>query len=276
MNNYKILIVDDDVEVLKVIIRFLEIEIPKCKIYQATNGELAKRIIDSIAIDIVLTDWDMPAMSGIELTRNIVSRENNNYASVIIMTGVMMDTNDLKTALEAGAFDYIRKPIDKIELCARINSALKFSKLHQLDIERKNNELVENTMLLVKYHEFNLKIQKQLRALLDNETNDTSRQIIKNLINELDEKIRAECWEKFEIAFNAVHSDFSKNLLANYPQLTPSELNLSMFIKLGMNLKDTSSLLYISPESLKVARSRLRKKFDLDAEASLQNFLAVY
>jgi len=273
MNNYKILVVDDEIQVLQVMLRLLEEAFPESRLYQSTNGEQALRMIESVKFDLVISDWDMPKITGIDLTKQIKSNEKTKHIPVIIATGVMITSKDLTLALEAGAHDYIRKPIDPVELTARINSAIKFTKLYTEIIEQKNLELVEKTMLLVKYHEFTCDIKKQINYLLEIETQSESLKVLEDLLSNIDEKIKTESWQKFEVAFKNVHTEFLKKLVTNYPDLTPSEVKLSMFIKLGMNIKDVSSLLYISPESLKVARSRLRKKFGLEQGANLQNFL---
>jgi DNA-binding response OmpR family regulator len=277
MENYRILIVDDTIETIQTISCLLEESHPEYRLYQATCGFEALKLTESISFDLIISDWIMPEISGLDLVKILKSTIKTCHIPVIIATAVKLTSNDLETALSAGAYDYIRIPIDPVELTARVNSALALVSCHLKEIEQKNLELVEKTLFLVKNNEFNIDLQKKLNKLLDIfENNSEVNALIHNIINEIEIKIKRDSWERFKIAFNNVNTEFNKNLINQFPHLTPSEIKLCIFIKLGMNIKDTSSLLYLSPNSLKVARSRLRKKLQLNTETSLQNFLAVY
>ncbi len=97
--------------------------------------------------------------------------------------------------------------------------------------------------------------------------------LIHQIIDDVNEKIKQDSWQNFEIAFLNIHPEFSKNLISQFPDLTAGELKLSILIRLGMSIKDTASLLYLSQDSLKVARSRLRKKLQINSDISLLNFM---
>jgi len=125
--NRSILIVDDQIENIQVIQNCLEKLPIKFLIYRATNASTALQICLKKIPDIVITDWDMPEMSGIELVCELKNNASTKNIPVIMCTGVMLTSENLKTALDAGAFDYIRKPIDKVELEARLMSALRYS-----------------------------------------------------------------------------------------------------------------------------------------------------
>ncbi len=274
MTNYKILIVDDIVENIQTITRFLEESHPVYRLYQATGGSAALNLTETISFDLIISDWDMPKMTGIDLIIALKSNIKTMHIPVIIETGVMLTPKDLNTALSAGAYDYIRKPIEPIELTARVNSALMFASCHLKEIEKKNLELVEKTLILIKNNEFNLEMSKKLNNLIEIfDNNVEAKALIHKIIEEIDEKIKQDSWQRFEIAFQNVHSEFSKNLISQFPDLTAGELRLSILIKLGMSIKDTASLLYLSPDSLKVARSRLRKKLQINTDISLLNFM---
>ena len=198
----------------------------------------------------------------------------HHHIPVIIQTGVMLTAKDLETALAAGAYDYIRKPIEPIELAARVNSALTFASMHLREIEKKNLELVEKTLVLVKNNEFNIKMAKELEQLTEIlKANPDANSHIHKILNDVDQKIKEDSWQHFAISFQNVHPEFNKNILSKFPALTSGELKLCILIKLGINIKDTASLLCLSPESIKVERSRLRKKLAIDNDVNLQNFI---
>ena len=89
--------------------------------------------------DLILLDIMMPEVTGIEVCKTLVS--NNATADIpIILVTAKSDAEDTREGLEAGAFDYIKKPFNQIELLARINSALKLAEAHKLvlEVEKKN------------------------------------------------------------------------------------------------------------------------------------------
>ena len=84
------------------------------------NGLEALEEFLSSKIDLVITDWMMPEMDGLELVRHIRSRTDTPFAYVILLTS-REDKKDIVEALESGVDDYIIKPFDPAELQARVN-----------------------------------------------------------------------------------------------------------------------------------------------------------
>lgn len=82
-----------------------------------------------------------------------------------------------------------------------------------------------------------------------------------------------EDWENFKKAFEEVYPRFFAKLRYHYPDITVAELRLSALIKLKLSLKESASMLGISPESIKKSRYRLRKKFDLPEKETLEDFI---
>ena len=127
MKKYTILVVDDKPDNLKTIVDYLKGSDVQYTILKATNGKIACKLAEKKIPDLIILDWKMPVMNGIETIEYLKSHKLTKDIPIIMATGVMTSAKNLKTALEAGAVDYIRKPIDKIELAARINSTLKLS-----------------------------------------------------------------------------------------------------------------------------------------------------
>lgn len=96
-------------------------------IYQAPNGKVAFQIASDKQPDLIILDWDMPVMSGLEAMNQLKTQETTKEIPIIITTGTMIEDIHLSEALERGAIDYIRKPINALELIARIRSALRLS-----------------------------------------------------------------------------------------------------------------------------------------------------
>ncbi len=89
--------------------------------------------------DLILLDIMMPEVTGIEVCKTLVSNIATADIPIILVTA-KSDAEDTREGLEAGAFDYIKKPFNKVELLARINSALKLAEAHKLvlEVEKKN------------------------------------------------------------------------------------------------------------------------------------------
>jgi len=114
-----ILVVDDEPKVLDVIKPFLASE--GFHVVTASTGRQALRLVEECKPDLVVLDWLLPEMSGLE-----VCRELRRASSLgIIMVTARTDETDKVLGLEMGADDYITKPFSLRELAARIRSVLR-------------------------------------------------------------------------------------------------------------------------------------------------------
>ncbi|HKT33772.1 MAG TPA: response regulator [Nitrospira sp.] len=99
-------------------------------------------------IDIVLMDLHMPDMDGLEACRRIRSDERLEHMPVIVVTG-KTESSDIKAAYNAGATDYIRKPVIPAELVARVSMAMSLREEFDNRAERER-DLAERTQQLGK------------------------------------------------------------------------------------------------------------------------------
>jgi len=88
----------------------------------ANDGSEALKLIDSINYDVILLDWKMPKLTGIEVCKKI--RSTNHNIPIILLTA-LGDISNKVEALNAGADDYITKPFSFDEVYARINAVLR-------------------------------------------------------------------------------------------------------------------------------------------------------
>jgi two-component system cell cycle response regulator len=81
----------------------------------------------------------MPDINGFEVCKTLVNDSRTSDIPILLVTA-KTDAEDIKEGLDAGAFDYIKKPINKIELLARVKSALKLSDANKLlvEVEKRN------------------------------------------------------------------------------------------------------------------------------------------
>ena len=89
--------------------------------------------------DLILLDVMMPDINGFEVCKTLVNDSRTSGIPILLVTA-KTDAEDIKEGLDAGAFDYIKKPINKIELIARVKSALKLSDANKLliEVEKRN------------------------------------------------------------------------------------------------------------------------------------------
>lgn len=81
--------------------------------------------------DLILLDVMMPGINGIEVCKTLVNNKKTSDIPIILVTA-KTGAEDTKEGLDAGAYDYIKKPFNKIELLARVKSALKLSEANKL------------------------------------------------------------------------------------------------------------------------------------------------
>ncbi len=126
---YRILVVDDEVDVEPLVLQRMRREIRK-KVYEfrfALNGVEALEILnEDDSIDMVLSDINMPEMDGLTLLQQIPS-VNPNIRSVIV--SAYGDMKNIRTAMNRGAFDFVTKPIDFDDLRLTIDRTVKHLKM---------------------------------------------------------------------------------------------------------------------------------------------------
>ncbi len=80
-------------------------------------------------------------------------------------------------------------------------------------------------------------------------------------------------WNDFDKNFESVNKNFYSKLKQNYPDISANDLKICALIKLNLSIKEMASILNISPDSVKTARHRLRKKLQLSTEENLTDFI---
>jgi len=100
-----------------------------CRVRSAVDGASALVAIKTSPPDLVLLDVQMPGMDGYEVCRRIKSSSASRLLPVVMITS-LDDTSDRVRALEAGADDYMTKPVDRVELVARVTSALRLKSVY--------------------------------------------------------------------------------------------------------------------------------------------------
>lgn len=401
MNNTKILIADD--EPLNLILFSQMLKSNDHNVIVANNGLEAIEVAINEQPGLIILDWNMPKLNGlealIELKRNIQTQN----IPVIMITGVMTTPGNLKLAYDNGAIDFLRKPFDKVELLARVKSILLLSssmkelnekyqtinqnikfinslinsiphpfvyynmdgrmqdcnvhfkkllgvenkyhsginvydlcgseiaslhkdydrrltdlvdenisyegqigqdkhsflfsksvyynsagvpagiicimtdveelkKAHSEILESKKRELASSALRLIHMSEMNNRLIADLEKI--NEfTSSEGRDLIRATIQQFNINSGNKVWQEFETRFENVYESFYKKLDVQYPGLTPGERKLSALLRLNLSSKDIAALTFQNPQSVDMARYRLRKKMNLSQEENLIDVL---
>jgi len=139
-----ILVVDDQPQNVELLEAYL---IPQgYDLVTAANGEDALAKLSRHPIDLVLMDVMMPGIDGFEVTRRIREDPIHRQLPIVLVTA-LRESEDRVKGIEAGCNDFISKPVDKMELLARVRSLLKIKDYNDLigayrkDLEAANKEL---------------------------------------------------------------------------------------------------------------------------------------
>jgi DNA-binding response OmpR family regulator len=133
MKRSKVLAVDDQPANVKLITAVLKRDY---EIIPAYNGEEALEKVDSENPDIVLLDIMMPGIDGYEVCKKIKQGDSTRFTPVVMITA-LSDVEDRIKAIEAGADDFLTKPINSHELITRTRSLLKAKHFHDQLVESK-------------------------------------------------------------------------------------------------------------------------------------------
>lgn len=400
MSTSKILIADDEPLNL-----MLYAEIFKSFGYQiitASDGLEAIQKANEEYPDLIILDWNMPRLDGLEALKKIKSDKLISTIPVMMITGIMTSSESLKLALESGAIDFIRKPFDRIELLARVKSMLLLSatnkelqekykiieqsnrfvhtiieclpqslvfyaldgtiagynrnflkqinqdeadcvglpvssffapeeyEIHQKKdsellaslketvyestfgqgqhdfiisknliydfsglpsgilcvltdvtelnqahaeiVEIKKRELTSNALRLIQMQEMNNHMISELDKLKQY-TDKPGQNIIRSLTSHFNLNTGDNYWNEFELHFGAINESFYQRLQEKHPDLTPNEKKLCALLRMNLSSKEISAITSQNPQSIDMARYRLRKKLNLPTEENLVEFL---
>ena len=122
----KVLIVEDSSTMRRIIANVLkELEFQEGDIETAEDGLDAWRKISYSKFDVILTDWNMPNMSGYELTQKIRTQKNPNTNAPIIMITTEAAKTEVIAALKVGVSNYIIKPFNAETLKLKLKEVIK-------------------------------------------------------------------------------------------------------------------------------------------------------
>jgi putative two-component system response regulator len=156
----KILVVDDEELNRKLISAMLKPQ--GYEVLQAVDGEDCLEKVRRTPPDLILLDIIMPKLNGFEVVKCLKSVEKFSLIPIVMVTA-LGDVNDRVQALEVGADDFLTKPVDRMELSARVRSLLKVKAYNdhmvnyrqelEFEVQKRTEEIQETNKKLAKAHE---------------------------------------------------------------------------------------------------------------------------
>jgi len=210
----KILVIDDLPENVFILQDRLESE--GYEVITAYDGNTGIEKAHTNLPDLILLDVMMPDITGFEVCKILVNDPQTKHIPIILVTA-KAGAEDTKEGLEAGAFDYIKKPFNRVELIARVKSALKLSEANRLllDIEKRTtyiatvvtaNHKIKQPLTLLSLS--SAAIKRELNK------NEISRESILNRIKYIDTAIKEinDVLNKLNSITDPVLLDYTKNI----------------------------------------------------------------
>ncbi len=117
----KILIAEDDPVSVK-ILQFT-LEHYGHEVVSAADGEEAWQLFDRDPVRVVVSDWMMPRVDGLELCQKVRSRPKTDYTYFILLTAINTGRENLRKAMDAGIDDFLTKPLDREAVMMRLRVA---------------------------------------------------------------------------------------------------------------------------------------------------------
>ncbi len=147
MQETLILVVDDQPDSLDTIVTLLAGEQHNpYKLLKAPDGKKGCKLAEKHLPDLIILDWEMPVVSGHDAIRYLKETPKTADIPIIVATG-LTSSESLEKSLADGAIDYIRKPVDKTELLARVRLALQLSRSYKELQEQREKLRLKNEEL---------------------------------------------------------------------------------------------------------------------------------
>jgi len=123
----RVLIADDDLGSRLVATAAVQAQGHECR--TAPDGEEAWRLMSQFRPDVLVTDRNMPGLDGLDLCRRIRASDQDGYTYIVLLTA-LDDPDEVIAGMEAGADDYLTKPLDPFALHTRLLAATRVTELH--------------------------------------------------------------------------------------------------------------------------------------------------
>ena len=181
MKRVKLLIVDDEEKNIKLLKGMLKTE--NYHLYGASNGKEALKLVADISPALILLDVMMPGIDGFEVCRRLKQDEKTRVIPIVMVTLLTEKEHHIR-AMEAGADDFLSKPVDQTELIVRVKSLIRIKSYHD-DLLESHREITEKNEKLQELE----RIKEGLTHMIIHDLNNPLMAISGNLDLFLEEKL---------------------------------------------------------------------------------------
>jgi len=161
---------------------------------------------------------------------------------------------------------------EAIGIVTGITNISKIKKTQENLLNSKNKELLAGALQSLHTSNLNNYLVDEILKLKPY-TNDEGRKIIQDIHNKFKVSLTSQIWSNIEKRVGDSFNAFNHALLSKFPNLSPTDRKLCTLLRLGLSSKDIAEMTFTNPQSVDVARYRLRKKLNLSSEDNLTNFL---
>ncbi len=263
---------------LKVIQQLLDLKKLQGKFSEAlAYGEEIQKLKDTLAT------WEKERITrGLEIRFEVAEKDRRltimqNEKDIALLTNYLLwGTIGFLVLMSAGLVLFLRKinRRDKMLLKTKEDLVLVMEEQKKLkdqqmqnELEFKESQLSAAAIQMVQKNELFMELKEQL----DQETGESKDALVNRLISKgliLDKE-----WTQFNASFESINKNFYSRLKQAYPEISPNDLKICALIKMNLSIKEMAGILNISPDSVKTARYRLRKKLQLNSEDNLTDFI---
>ncbi|MCK5539418.1 MAG: response regulator [Deltaproteobacteria bacterium] len=232
--------------------------------------------------DLLLTDIMLPGMNGLDLLAFV--KEKLSFMPVMMMTG-LNDLSSAVAALRLGADDYLCKPFKNEELLLRIRCCLEISDLKDKlerdeTFERRAVECSRELDEVRSALKVVLKKSEQVKEEVEHNIASTIHALILPLISELELSLVKQppgtinCLQVLKQTLSKVTVPFARSITSIDYSLTPREIQIANFIRMGKTSKEIAQLAKIAYATVESHRDTIRKKLGIkNRKISLTSFL---
>jgi sigma-B regulation protein RsbU (phosphoserine phosphatase) len=191
----KVLIVEDEKDTLFILNKLLTKN--DYEVFTSTNGQEAIDVLNKEIPDVIIADWTMPVMDGLELC-NVVKKDEKFKLIYFIILTARASLKDRVTGLDVGADDFLVKPVQNQELLARIRSGIR---IHNLQNELKN---IEHDKAII-----------EMACTIGHKINNPLSSLVMT-VNNIEDDLRASGKKSFEEDFLVINQSIERiKVLAN-------------------------------------------------------------
>lgn len=280
-----ILVADDEPLTFKLIAEFFQDANLPYHILSAPNGNMAYALALTKKPDLIITDWLMPELNGLDLIKHLKADSQTRDIPVIMITGAIFEKDEYNMILAAGAVDCIRKPFVDMELIARVKTALALHdalreieeheesiKRFQSELTSCHQELASQVELLIHSKNVQFNFIESLEKLKPHLTNEGRAKFF-SMLRQIQRELNGEMELCIEKDFDRFHSGLYNFLEKNCPTITKNEKRLCAYLKMNHGASEIAKLTSKSLNSINVAFARLRAKLQLPSSKDLRSFL---